>query len=184
MKRASETVIEKAFTAIYWLAEQEISNNKLLPLIDLIEYLGVKELKFFEYRGRPSIREMFLAIGQTIRERLSAHVRKGNAYGILADEACDISVVEQLIVFVKYFDHCQRTAKTEFLGIEPVCDPQGVTAEAVTKKRVEVLEKSELSIENLKSFVSDGASVMVGRTNGVAARLKSLNKFIVNFHCI
>ena len=90
--------IEKTFTAIYWLAKQEISNKKLLPLIDLIEYLGVKELKFFEYRSCPSIPEMFLMIGQTLRELLSAHVRKGNAYGILADKACDISVVEQLIV--------------------------------------------------------------------------------------
>jgi len=63
-------------------------------------------------------------------------------------------------------------------------DPQGVTAEAVTKKLVEVLEKCELFVENLKSFVSDGASVMMGKTNGVAARLKGLNKFIVNFHCI
>ena len=63
-RETSETVIEKAFTAIYWLAKQEISNKKLLPLIDLIEYLGVKELKFFEYRSRPSIREMFLTIGQ------------------------------------------------------------------------------------------------------------------------
>ena len=126
-----------------------------------------------------------LTIGQTIRELLSARVRKGNTYGILADEACDISVVEQLIVFVKYFDHCKGTAKTELLGIEPLHDPQGVTAEAVTKKLLEVLEKCELSVENLKSFVSDGASViMMGKTNVVAARLKRLNKFIVNFHCI
>jgi len=75
-RETSDTVIEKTFTAIYWLAKQEIS-NKLLPLIDLIEYLGLKELKFFEYRSRQSISEMFLTIGQTIRELLSAHVRKG-----------------------------------------------------------------------------------------------------------
>lgn len=76
-RETSETVIEKTSTAIYWLAKQEISNKKLLPLIDLIEYLGLKELKFFEYRSRQSIREMFLTIGQTIRELLSACVRKG-----------------------------------------------------------------------------------------------------------
>ena len=80
--------------------------------------------------------------------------KKGNAFNafdILADEACDIniSVVEQLIVFVKYFDHCKGTAKTEFLAIKPVCDSHGVTADAVTKKLVEVLEKCELLIENL-----------------------------------
>ena len=52
-------------------------------------------------------------------------------------------------VFVKHFDHCQGTAKTEFLAIEPVCDPQEVTADAVTKKLVEVIEKCELFVENL-----------------------------------
>ena len=47
------------------------------------------------------------------------------------------------VVFVKYFDHCQGTAKTKFRAIEPVCNPQEVTADAVTKKLVEVIEKCE-----------------------------------------
>ena len=92
--------------------------------------------------------------------------------------------VKRSVVFVKYFDHCQGTAKTEFLAIESVCDPQEVTADAVTKKLLEVIGKCELFVENLKAFVSDGANVMVGEGNGVAARLKRLNQSIVNFHCI
>ena len=62
-RETSETVIEKTFTVIYWLARQEISNEKLLPLIDLIEFFGVKDLKYFEYRISPSIREIFCTIG-------------------------------------------------------------------------------------------------------------------------
>ena len=65
-----------------------------------------------------------------------------------------------------------------------MCDSQGVTADALTKKLVEVLGKCELFIENLKSFVRDEANVMVGERNGVAARLKRLHQSIVNFHCI
>ena len=57
--------------------------------------------------------------------------------------------VKRSVVFVKHFDHCQGTAKTEFLAIEPVCDPQEVTADAVTKKLLEVIEKCELFVENL-----------------------------------
>ena len=49
---------------------------------------------------------------------------------------------------------------------------------------MEVLEKGELFIENLKSFVRDEANVMVGERNGVAARLKRLHQSIVNFRCI
>ena len=46
---------------------------------------------------------MFFTIDQTSRELLYASAKKGNAFGILADEACDISVVEQLIDLVTVF---------------------------------------------------------------------------------
>ena len=36
----------------------------------------------------------------------------------------------------------------------------------------------------MKSFLSDGASVMTGIHNGVAARLKRVNNVILNFLCI
>lgn len=41
-----------------------------------------------------------------------------------------------------------------------------------------------LKVKNLKSFVSDGASVMTGEHNGVAAQLRRINKVMLNFHCI
>ena len=41
-----------------------------------------------------------------------------------------------------------------------------------------------LDAQKMTSFVSDGASVMTGRSNGVAAKLKGLNKTILSFHCI
>lgn len=64
-----------------------------------------------------------------------------------------------------------------------MCDSQGVTADALTKKLVEVLGECELFIENLKSLVRDEANAMVEERNGVAARLKRLHQSIVNFHC-
>ena len=102
-RETRQPVIEKTITAIYWLARQEISNEELLPLTELTKFLGVKVLKYFENRISPSIRGMFFTIDQTSRELLSASVKKGNAFDILADEACDISVVEQLIDLVTVF---------------------------------------------------------------------------------
>ena len=103
-RETRQPVIEKTITAIYWLARQEISNEELLPLTELTKFLGVKVLKYFENRISPSIRGMFFTIDQASRELLSARVlKKKNAFGILADEACDISVVEQLIDLVTVF---------------------------------------------------------------------------------
>lgn len=41
-----------------------------------------------------------------------------------------------------------------------------------------------MSVDQLLGFCSDGASVMVGKRNGVAAKLKELNRSVVSVHCI
>ena len=54
----------------------------------------------------------------------------------------------------------------------------------ITDHKLDTLKECDLEVRNLKSFVSDGASVMTGEHNGVAARLKHVNKVLLNFHCI
>ena len=48
----NEKMLETTFTAIYCLAKEEISNRKLIPLLELLENLGVSELKYFPHRFR------------------------------------------------------------------------------------------------------------------------------------
>jgi len=46
------------------------------------------------------------------------------------------------------------------------------------------LEESTIDNHKLASFSSDGASVMTGKTNGVAAKLRSEIKPLIDVHCI
>ncbi|KAH3790825.1 hypothetical protein DPMN_169033 [Dreissena polymorpha] len=39
-------------------------------------------------------------------------------------------------------------------------------------------------MEKFTGFTSDGASVMMGKRTGVAARLKEINPVLLNVHCI
>lgn len=64
----NEKMLEKTFTTIYWLAKEEISNQKLIPLLKLLENVGVSELKYFQHRSGPSVREMFITLGKSIQE--------------------------------------------------------------------------------------------------------------------
>ena len=57
-------------------------------------------------------------------------------------------------------------------------------AEVLTESILGVLKEFDLNINKMKSFVSDGASVMSGIHNGVAATLKRVNNVMLNFHCI
>ena len=180
----NEKMLEKTFTAIYWLAKEEISNQKLIPLLELLENLGVSELKYFQHRSRPSVRGMFITLGESIQEIILERIRRAKSYGILADEAADVAVLQQLIIFLKYVDPDTGVAKMEFLATKCINDPRGANAEVITDHILDMLKECDLEVRNLKSFVSDGASVMTGEHNGVAARLKRVNKVLLNFHCI
>ena len=46
------------------------------------------------------------------------------------------------------------------------------------------LNNCELPVDHLIALCTDGSSVMTGKNNGVAARMKDLNRHIVSIHCI
>ena len=183
-KLTENIVLEEVFYSIYYLIKEEISNEKLLSLLDLMELLGVDNLKYFQTRSRSTLREMFLTLGDSIKDLMLQHVKKCATYGILTDEATDISVKEQLITFVQYVDLESGTPQTDFLSIDELEDPKGPCAEVITNKLLLMLNTCQLTVQRLGSIVSDGASVMLGRHNGVAARLKEINHTLINFHCI
>lgn len=175
------SLIQKAFQVIYWMMKEEIANVKFEGLLQLTERLGVSDMRLFGHRSHPSVQEMVLQIGKAVLE--SAVPQTANAYGVLIDEVQDITVVEQLITFVKYVNG-NGEAKTVFLGAKALDSPQGPNAESITKKLLDLLADCKLPTNLMSSFVSDGASVMTGKNSGVAARLKNLQPTLISFHCI
>ena len=174
-------LIQKAFQVIYWMMKEEIANVKFEGLLQLTERLGVSDMRLFGHRSHPSVQEMMLEIGKAVLE--SVLPQTANAYGVLIDEVKDITVVEQLITFVKYVNG-NGEAKTVFLGAQELDSPQGPNAESITKKLPDLLADCKLPTNLMSSFVSDGASVMTGKKSGVAARLKNLQPTLISFHCI
>ena len=127
---------------------------------------------------------MFLIIGEVLKQYCLEKIKQVDSFGLLADETSDVSVLEQLIMFVKFVDYELGEPRTAFLPAECITDPSGPNAEVLTESILGVLKELELNINIMKSFVNDGASVMTGIHNGVAARLKRVNNVMLNFHCI
>ena len=50
----------KVFKALYWLAIEEIASTKITSLLELIEKMGVDDLKYFQTRSEPVLRKMLL----------------------------------------------------------------------------------------------------------------------------
>ena len=177
-------MLEKAFTAVYWIAKEEFADVKLVSLLQLLESLGVSELRYLSQRSRSAVREMFLIIGEVLKEDYLEKIKQVDSFGLLADETSDVSVLEQLTMFVKFVDYELGEPRTVFLSAECIIDPSVPNAEVLTESILGVLKKFDLNIDKMKSFVSDGASVMTGIYNGVAVRLKRVNNVMLNFHCI
>jgi hypothetical protein len=172
-----------AFLAAYWLSKEEIPNSKFYKLLSFIKKAGVDHMKYFGYSSVGIAREIFLTLGDVIREQVVENVQQARCYGILTDEVCDIAVIEVLLTFIQYVKN--GVVHTDFLSADDVLkDSKSANAETITNTLKGVLDELNIGVQKMSSFVSDGANVMVGIRNGVAARLRRDNQALINVHCV
>ena len=105
------------------------------------------------------------------------------SFGLLCDEANDVSNKEQLITFIKVLNPTTGKPNIKFLAASDVLEKStSANAATITTAILKQLEESEIDKHKLASFSSDGTSVMTGKTNGVAAKLRSERKSLINVH--
>ena len=184
-ENAADDVLYKAFMSVYWIAKHEISLRKLVPLLQLLERVGVTEMKYFSHRSAGSIRELFLTLGQVILDQLLEKVRRSRFFGLLCDDVTDIVVLEQFITFIQFVDPQSGEVSTDFLFVEnALANSNSANAQTLFTILTTKLQEMKISIDKCSSLVSDGASVMLGPRSGLTARLKELNPSLISLHCI
>ena len=184
-EQVRESVYYNAFLSLYWVAKEELANCKFVRLLQLVEDLGVTDLKSFQHRSSGSVREMFLLLGKVIKEHVCKRAQLSNCFGLLCDEVCDISCKKQLVTFLKFVDPDTGKATTEFLAIDDILEHStSAIAEAIKTILIRQLNESQVELKTLTSLSSDGASVMTGKRNGVAILLREESKVMLNVHCI
>ena len=183
---AKDSVYYNALLTMFWLAKDEVANKKLVSLLKLLEQVGVEDTRFFQHRSQGSTREMFLLLGETVKAQMIRKISEGSSYGLLSDEVCDVSNKEQLVTFVKYVDRKTCKANTSFLDVSNLLESStSANAETITHTIIQQIHDSGLNRQHLSSFASDGVSVMTGKPNGVAARLRrTMNHSLINIRCM
>ena len=185
-KESSKVVVlQEAFHAVYWLAKESIANRKITSLLELMELLGLEELKYFAHRSRGSLREIFLTIGNTVRDHICGKLQEQSFYGLLVDDMADVSNEEQMLAFVQYFDVDLARLECKFSFTANVLE-ESASADATTLHGVitEQLQALKIPLKNLRGLATDGASVMTGKTRGLAALLKKDVISLVAVHCV
>lgn len=57
--KVENNVLFMAFSAMYWLAKEGISNNNNSTVLKLLEKIGIHEFKYFQHRSRVPLCEVF-----------------------------------------------------------------------------------------------------------------------------
>ncbi|PFX22249.1 hypothetical protein AWC38_SpisGene13242 [Stylophora pistillata] len=108
----------------------------------------VAEIKYFQHRSEGSLTEIFLTIGNVVKELTLKNVRAASCFGLMTDEMTDVSVTSQLITFVQYFCTQSETVETSFLSAQNVLkEHDAATAQAIYDLLKEELLSSQLGIK-------------------------------------
>ena len=98
--------------------------------------------------------------------------------GIMLDESLDIAVQKKLVVVFKLV--VNGKPQMHFGGNIEV---ENGKAETIVNAVLKVLNDHQIPMDKVIGLGTDGASVMVGRLNGVSTSLRRLNPCLVNVWC-
>ena len=74
-REIAKDILEKAFSVAYFLAKEHIANRKFLNLIKFADdSLDMNQPTYFNHRSEGSIGEIFLILGETIKEAIVTSV--------------------------------------------------------------------------------------------------------------
>ena len=174
-----------ALKCLYWLVKEEVAHQtKFTSILELAKSIGCPYLseldvsKGAKYTSHMMIDDFLTVLSDSVAATVLGDVHKSPCVGILCDESTDVANIKQLVVFVKYL--VKGLPKTRFLTVASLTDGK---AETIEQKLLEVCQACKISLSQIAGFGSDGASVMVGRSSGVATRLKSHNVEMISIHC-
>ena len=102
-ERTLNASYEKFFTSLYWLCKEEIAVSKAVSLFDLHKMLGVSDIASFTTRSPATIRSMIIELSDIIKKELVKKIKESKGYACLIDEVTDISNVQNLLTFIRFY---------------------------------------------------------------------------------
>ena len=119
---------------------------------------------------------MFSTLGCAVKENVVTRAKTAGCFGLL---------IEQISTFIQFYDKDSGEVTVQFLFIDNLLEKHdSANARAMFHTIHSNLQAYTLSTDKLIGLATDGASVMVGRKNGLGAKLKDVNPRLISVHCI
>ncbi len=169
------------FRNVHALAKECRPMRDFLWLTKLDIAKGVKISE--SYQTTFSAKTFMTFIAKDVREKVAEHVQQAKFLAVTCDGATDVASMEQEGTCIRFCMKGQLFVK--FAGVSA---PLQADAPGILKCIIESLEGIGLTEDTLKSKLvglgSDGASVMLGKNNGVASLLRKIQPALVSVHCM
>lgn len=139
-----------------------------------------KWLEERKYISPQILNEQVGLMADTLLRSLLEEIRSTPWFAVLADEATDVSVNEQMCIAIRWVNSDYEIMEDPIGLIElPKTD-----ASTLTSSIKDVLIRCMLPLSSCRGQAYDGAANMSGRISGVAARIKSDVPSALHVHCL
>ncbi|CAM2115696.1 unnamed protein product [Caretta caretta] len=132
------------------------------------------------WRSKNYTFEFLEIINYIVQNDLMHEITLAMFHTLAVDESTDISINRYWILYFEYRSINSADYKTSFGGLLRLKECDTVSIVSASK---EFYKKHQLDLMKMVMFTSDGASVMLGKLNGVAAQLKCDIPHLVQQHC-
>ena len=155
-------------------------------MINIVEIMGCSHLKHLQhgenakYTSRRVTQEFIQVMGDTIEQAQLRDLLASPVYSLLIDETTDRAIIKEMVIYVRFIN-LDAQIQTAFLRIVELANGFAVTIEETL---MTFLDKYSIPLSHLVGFGSDGASVMIGKHSGVAARIKAKQPILTSIHCM
>ena len=156
-------------------------NASMLSVQKIHDHIGKYVTLPDSWRSKNYAFEFVEAINEVVADDILKELRESSLHTLIVDESTDISVHKMLILYFKYRSPNSSNYKTVFGGIVQLT---ACNAPALEKAITKYYSDHEIDINRLVMLTSDGASVMLGRRNGLAALLKRTVPHLSEQHCV
>lgn len=171
------------FRTAYYIAKHNRPYDDHIKLIELQKLNGLKVGNTLH--SRLSSTNIIDHISSMMKRKIVSNILETEAkLSVLIDESTTISTLSGMVVYIRAAISCEDPI---FIFLDLV-ELSNQTAENIVQQLIKCLHHAGFNDqylrENWVSFVSDGASVLLGKKNGVAKRLKDLYPLIFSWHCL
>lgn len=121
------------------------------------------------------------SVNEIVQNETMCNVKNAPWHTLIVDESTDITVKKMLVLYIKYREKNDVNYKTVFGGIIQLT---ACTAHDTVQAITQFYSKHGLDLQRMVNLTSDGASVMLGKHNGVAALLQRQIPHLTEQHCV